>query len=189
MTRKEFVVQHYGGDVVDDEVFGGMQGCPAHYKKLVEIDSSITGSAWNGCCGAGTPIDNNVCTACWNKEIPGTKKTRPHGFRLEKKEELSVEEALEKAVYDCDSCKNEHICKYSDAFRQYTRAIYEVEIAKVSDLNLNQLGIRLRTPMCKRYQAKIEQSEIDRYIFECQLKDLNRDVIKKLFNEDKEETK
>ena len=38
MTRREFVIKNYGENVVDDGVFGGIQGCPAHYKKLVDAD-------------------------------------------------------------------------------------------------------------------------------------------------------
>lgn len=193
MTRREFMIKNYGNDVVDDEVFGGIQGCPGHYKKLVDADKSITsGTAYGACLMKPGQLSDEVCTKCWDQEIPGTKKTRPHGFRLEKvekKEELSPEEALERAVYECDSCKYESICKYSDAFRQYTREIYREEIAKVTDFNLSELGIRLRTPTCKRYQARIEQSEINRYIFEAQLTNLNQETIRRLFGEDKEEKK
>ena len=50
MTRREFVIKNYGNDVVDDEVFGGIQGCPAHYKKLVDADKSITSGTVYGPC-------------------------------------------------------------------------------------------------------------------------------------------
>ena len=189
MTRREFVIKNYGSDVVDDEVFGGIQGCPAHYKKLVEVDKSITGAKWNGSCSAGVRIDNDICTKCWNEEIPGTKKTRPHGFRLEKKEEISPEEALKRAVCDCDSCKNQDLCKFEDQFRGMTRQVYAICLREIPHYNLQSLGIRLSPIHCKRYEMSVNVDELNKCIFEMKAQDLTQEMVRKIFDIGSKENK
>ena len=56
MTRREFVIKNYGENVVDEGVFGGIQGCPAHYKKLVALDPSCNAS----CVGQPSCKDNGL---------------------------------------------------------------------------------------------------------------------------------
>lgn len=58
MTRREFVIQTYGENVVDDGVFGGIQGCPGHYKKLVDADKSIISGESYGACIEPSPRYN-----------------------------------------------------------------------------------------------------------------------------------
>ena len=112
MTRREFVIKNYGENVVDEDVFGGIQGCPGHYKKLVDADKSITsGTAYGACIMKPGLLTNEVCAKCWNQEIPGTEKSLPHCFLLEKVEKavmeayLSIKEAIDCAVFDCDFCE------------------------------------------------------------------------------------
>ena len=50
MTRREFVIENYRENLVDDNAFGGIQGCPANYKKLVDADKSITSGTAYGAC-------------------------------------------------------------------------------------------------------------------------------------------
>lgn len=189
MTRREFVIKNYGSDVVDD-VFGGIQGCPAHYKKLVEVDKSITSAAHYACCIEKThELSNDVCTRCWNQEIPGTKKTRPHGFRLEKEEEISPEETLERAVCECDSCKNRDLCKFEDQFRGMTRQVYEICLREIPHYNLQNLGIRLSPLHCKRYEMSVNIDELNKCIFEMNAQDLTQEMIRKIFDIDSKENK
>lgn len=190
MTRREFVIKNYGGDIVDDDVFGGIQGCPAHYKKLVEVDKSITSAASYGACSSKPgPLSNEVCTKCWNEEIPGTKKTRPHGFRLEKKEEISPEEALKKAVCECDSCKNRDLCKFEDQFRGMTRQVYKICLGEIPRYNLQNLGIRLSPIHCKRYEMSVNIDELNKCIFQMKARDLTQEMIRKIFDVGSKENK
>ena len=67
MTRREFVIQNYGKEVVNDAIPCGIHGCPAMFKDLVALDPS---------CNAlriGQPCCKNnglTCTECWDAPIP-----------------------------------------------------------------------------------------------------------------------
>ena len=183
MTRREFVIKNYGSDVVDDDVFGGIQGCPTHYKKLVEVDKSITGAKWHGFCSAGVRIDNDICTKCWNEEIPGTKKTRPHGFRLEKgkskvveQAELSVKEAIDWAVCDCDTCAHQDLCRFECQFRGMTKEMYKHCIEETARYNIPELGIQMWPLHCKRYKESPDIEALNRAVFHLNAQDLTFDV-------------
>lgn len=196
MTRREFVIRNYGRDVVDDEVFGGIQGCPAHYKKLVDVDSSITGAAWHGCCTAGTRIDNDICTKCWNEEIPGTKKTRPHGFRLEKEKakvveqaELSVKEAIDRAVCECDTCAHRDLCRFECPFRDLTKSMYQHCINEVARYNIGSLGIQMLPLHCKRYEESPDIEALNRATFHLKAQDLTEEMVRKIFDMGSKEKK
>ena len=67
MTRREFVIKNYGKEVADDGVFGGIQGCPSHYQKLVALDPSCNALY----VGQPSCKDNCLtCIECWNTPIP-----------------------------------------------------------------------------------------------------------------------
>ena len=192
MTRREFVIKNYGENVVDDGVFGGIQGCPAHYKKLVDIDKSITsGKAYGACIMKPGELTNEVCAKCWDQEIPGTKKTRPNGFRLEKKEEseLSVKEAIDRAVCDCDTCTHQDLCRFTCKFRGMTQQMYKHCIEETARYNLPELGIQIRPLHCKRYEPSPTIEALNTAVFHLQAQHLTDEMVRKIFNEEPKENK
>lgn len=197
MTRREFVIKNYGSDVVDDDVFGGIQGCPAHYKKLVEVDKSITSAAHYACCIEKThELSNEVCTKCWNEEIPGTKKTRPHGFRLEKgkskvveQADLSIKEAIDRAVCDCDTCAHQDLCRFECQFRGMTKEMYKHCIEETARYNIPELGIQMWPLHCKRYKESPDIEALNRAVFHLNAQDLTNEMVRKIFDVGSKESK
>lgn len=197
MTRREFVIKNYGENVVDDGVFGGIQGCPAHYKKLVEADKSIISGAAYGAACIMKPgrLTNEVCAKCWNQEIPGTKKTRPNGFRLEKKEkaaeepELPIKEAIDRATCDCDTCTHHDLCRFECQFRGMTKEMYKHGIEEVERYNLPELGIQMRPLHCKRYEPSPTIEALDTAVFQLKTQHLTDELIRKIFDEEPKESK
>ena len=151
MTRKEWMLKNHP-DIVGDRFKGGVIGCPGSHCDLVNIDPSAAGLGSIRCS-----MDPD-CTACWNQEIPGTKKTRPHGFRLEKKEkpaeelELSIKEAIDRGACDCDTCAHQDICRFECQFRGMTKEMYRHCIEETARYNIPELGIQMRPLHCKRYE-------------------------------------
>lgn len=203
MTRREFVIKNYGSDVVDDEVFGGIQGCPAHYKKLVDADKSITsGAAYGTCIMAPGQLTDEVCRKCWDQEISDTKKTRPHhGFRLEKKDEpltpekivkdagLSIKEAIRRATCDCDTCTHQNICRFECKFRGLTNEMYQHCILETARYNLPELGIQMRPLHCKRYEESSRIDALNTAVFHLKTQHLTDEMVRKIFGEEPKESK
>nr|DAR34213.1 MAG TPA: hypothetical protein [Caudoviricetes sp.] len=192
MTRREFVIKNYGENVVDDGVFGGIQGCPAHYKKLVDADKSITsGTAYGACIMKPGQLTNEVCAKCWDQEILGTKKTHPQGFRLEKKEkpELSMKEAIDRATCDCDTCAHQDICRFECQFRGMTKEMYKHCIEETARYNLPELGIQIRPLHCKRYEPSRTIEELNTAVFHLQAQHLTDELVRKIFDEEPQENK
>lgn len=196
MTRREFVIQNYGENVVNDNAFGGIQGCPANYKKLVEADKSITsGTAYGTCIMKPGQLTNEVCTKCWNRGIPGTKKTRLNGFRLEKMEEavkeadLSIKEAIDRATCDCDTCAHQDICRFECQFRGMTKEMYKHCIEETARYNLPELGIQMRPLHCKRYDTSPTIEELNTAVFHLKAQHLTDELVRKIFDEEPKENK
>lgn len=191
MTRREFVIKNYGENVVDDNAFGGIQGCPANYKKLVDADKSITsGTAYGACIMKPGQLTNEVCTKCWNQEIPGTKETSPHGFRLEKVEkavkeaDLSIKEAIDRAVCDCDTCAHQDLCQFECPFRGMTKEMYKHCIEETARYNIPELGIQMRPLHCKRYEPSPTIEELNTAVFHLQAQHLTDELVRKIFDEE-----
>lgn len=196
MTRREFVIKNYGENVAYDNVFGGIQGCPAHYKKLVDADKSITsGTAYGACIMKPGLLTNEVCAKCWDQEIPGTKKTRSNGFRLEKKEksaeepELSVKEAIDRATCDCDTCTHHDLCRFEHQFRGMTKEMYLHCIEETARYNIPELGIQMRPLHCKRYEPTPTIEALDTAVFQLKAQHLTDELIRKIFDEEPKESK
>lgn len=197
MTRREFVIKNYGENVMDDGVFGGIQGCPGHYKKLVDADKSITSASqpYGTCRKKGEPFSDRVCTECWNQEIPGTKKTSPNGFRLEKVEkavkeaDLSIKEAIDRATCDCDTCAHQDVCRFTCQFRGMTKEIYKHCIEETARYNLPDLGIQMRPLHCKRYEPTPTIEALNTAVFHLQAQHLTDELIRKIFDEEPKESK
>ena len=196
MTRREFVIQNYGENVVDDGVFGGIQGCPGHYQKLVEADRSIiSASRSNTCLRRGEPFSDRVCTECWNQEIPETKKTHPNGFRLEKVEkavkeaDLSIKEAIDRAVCDCDTCAHQDLCRFEAPFRGMTKEMYKHCIEETARYNIPELGIQMRPLHCKRYEPSPAIEDLNTAVFQLKAQHLTDELIRKIFDEEPKESK
>ena len=192
MTRREFVIENYGKEVVDDGVFGGIQGCPAHYNKLVDADKSIiSGKSYGACIMKPGKLTNEVCTKCWNQEIPGTKKTRPNGFRLEKKEEpeLSVKEAIDRATCDCDTCAHQDLCRFECQFRGMTKEMYKHCIEETARYNIPELGIQMRPLHCKRYEPSPTIEKLNTAVFQLKAQHLTDELVRKIFDEEPKESK
>lgn len=198
MTRREFVIKNYGSDVVDDEVFGGIQGCPGHYKKLVDADKSITsGAAYGTCIMAPGQLTDEVCRKCWDQEISDTKKTRPHyGFRLEKgkaimveEPELSIKEAIDRATCDCDTCAHQDLCRFECKFRGMTKEMYKHYIEETVRYNLRHLGIQMRPLHCKRYEESSKIDALNTAVFHLKAQHLTDEMVRKIFGEEPKEKK
>lgn len=196
MTRREFVIKNYGENVMDDGVFGGIQGCPANYKKLVDADKSITsGKEYGTCIMKPGQLTNEVCAKCWDQEIPGTKKTRPNGFRLEKKKklveevELSIKEAIDRATCDCDTCAHQDVCRFECRFRGMTKEMYKHCIEETAQYNLQELGIQMRPLHCKQYEPSRTIEELNTAVFHLQVQHLTDELVRKIFDEEPKENK
>lgn len=197
MTRREFMIKNYGNDVVDDEVFGGIQGYPGHYKKLVDADTSITsGAAYGACIMKPGQLTDEICRKCWDQEIPGTKKTRPHGFRLEKGKAIvveeadpSIKEAIDRAVCDCDTCAHQDVCRFECRFRGMTKEIYKHCIEETTRYNLPELGIQMRPLHCKRYELSPAIENLNTAVFHLKAQHLTDEMVRKIFGEEPKESK
>ena len=149
MTRREFMEKNHP-DALGDRFKGGVLACPRNYRDLADIDPSAA-----ECSSIRCGMDTK-CTACWNQEIPGTTETRPHGFRLEKKEkpaeelELSTKEAIDRAVCDCDTCTHQDLCRFECQFRGMTKEMYKHCIEQTARHNIPELRIQMRPIHCKR---------------------------------------
>lgn len=195
MTRREFVIKNYGENVVNNDAFGGISGCPNCYNKLIEVDRTIASEAClANCFKNGSIPSNEVCTKCWNKEIPGTEKARPHGFRLEKVEkavkeaDLSIKEAIDRAVCDCDTCAHQDLCRFECQFRGMTKEIYKHCIEETARYNLTELGIQMRPLHCKRYEPSPTIEALNTAVFHLQAQHLTDEMVRKIFGEELKES-
>ena len=188
MTRKEWMLKNHP-DQVFARVGGGVMGCPGNYLDLVDIDPSVA-RLRSPECGM-----DPKCTACWNQEIPGTKKTRPNGFRLEKVEkavkeaDLSIKEAIDRAVCDCDTCTHRDICRFEHQFRGMTKEMYLHCIEETARYNIRELGIQMRPLHCKRYEPTPTIEALDTAVFQLKAQHLTDELIRKIFDEEPKESK
>lgn len=184
MTRKEWMLKNHP-DVVRDRCKGGVLDCPSSYRDLVNIDPSAAGL---GSIRCGMEPE---CAACWDQEIPGTEKTRSHGFRLEKKEEpeLSVKEAIDRATCDCDTCTHQDLCRFECQFRGMTKEMYKHCIEETARYNLPELGIQIRPLHCKRYEPTPTIEALNTAVFHLQAQHLTDEMVRKIFDEEPKESK
>ncbi len=187
MTRREFVIKNYGENVVDDLIFCGIHGCPGHYPKLVALDPSCNPLY----VGQPSCKDNGLtCMECWNQEIPGTKRTRPNGFRLEKVEkavkeaDLSIKEAIDRAVCDCDTCAHQEVCRFECQFRGMTKEMYKHCIEETARYNIPELGIQMRPLHCKRYEPSPTIEGLNTAVFHLKAQHLTDELVRKIFGEE-----
>lgn len=192
MTRREFVLRNYGKKFVNDTIPEGIRGCPGSYEDLVALDPSCNALR----IGQPSCKDNGLtCTECWNQEIPGTKKTRPKGFRLEKTEkpvekpELSIKEAIDRATCDCDTCAHQDVCRFECRFRGMTKEIYKHCIEETARYNLPELGIQMRPLHCKRYEPSRTIEELNTAVFHLKAQHLTDELVRKIFDEEPKESK
>lgn len=188
MTRKEWMLKHH-----PNEVFpmgrGGVVGCPGNYLDLVDIDPSTAELRSPDC------HMYPHCTDCWNQEIPGTKKTSPHGFRLEKVEkavkeaDLSIKEAIDRAVCDCDTCAHQDLCRFECQFRGMTKEMYRHCIEETARYNIPELGIQMRPLHCKRYEPSPTIKDLNTAVFQLKAQNLTDELIRKIFDEEPKESK
>lgn len=183
MTRREFMEKNHP-DVVGDRFRGGVIGCPGTYLDLVDIDPSTAGLR-SPKCGM-----EPECAKCWNQEIPGTKKTRPHGFRLEKVEkavkeaDLSIKEAIDRATCDCDTCAHQDLCRFECQFRGMTKEMYRHCIEETARYNIPELGIQMRPLHCKRYEPSPAIEDLNTVVFHLQAQHLTDEMVRKIFDEE-----
>ena len=188
MTRKEWMLKNHP-DVVFPMVRGGVVGCPGTYLDLVDVDPSTTGLRSPEC------HMYPHCTDCWNQEIPGTKKTSLHGFRLEKVEkavkeaDLSIKEAIDRATCDCDTCAHQDLCRFSCQFRGMTKEIYKHCIEEATRYSLSQLGIQMRPLHCKRYEPSPAIEKLNSAVFQLKAQHLTDELVRKIFDEEPKESK
>ena len=188
MTRKEWMLKNHP-NAVRDRYRGGVLACPNTYSDLADIDPSAAECSSIHC---GMYLD---CTACWNQEIPGTKKTRPHGFRLEKVEkavkeaDLSIKEAIDRAVCDCDTCTHRDICRFEHQFRGMTKEMYRHCIEETARYNIPELGIQMRPLHCKRYEPSPAIEDLNTAVFQLKAQNLTDELVRKIFDEEPKESK
>lgn len=185
MTRKEWIEKNLPA-YINRNAGGGVVGCPRSYRELVRIDPGVLISCKN---------NGITCTECWNQEIPGTKKTRQNGFRLEKKEkpaeepELLVKEAIDRAVCDCDTCAHQDLCRFERQFHGMTKEMYKHCIEETARYNLPELGIQMRPLHCKRYEPSPTIEGLNTAVFHLQAQHLKDELIRKIFDEEPKESK
>lgn len=191
MTRREFVIKNYGKEVMDEGVFGGIIGCPGRYNMLIEADRTLASAAClDNCFKKGRTPSNEVCTKCWNQEIPRTEKTHLHGFRLEKVEkavkeaDLSIKEAIDRAVCDCDTCAHQDICRFECQFRGMTKEMYKHCIEETARYNVPELGIQMRPLHCKRYEPSPAIEDLNTAVFHLKAQHLTDEMVRKIFDEE-----
>lgn len=188
MTRKEWMLKNHP-DVVCDGYRGGVLACPPNYRDLADIDPSAAEFSSISC-----GIDPD-CTACWNQEIPGTTETRPHGFRLEKKEkpaeeaDLSIKEAIDRATCDCDTCAHQDLCRFESQFRGITKEMYRHCIEETARYNIPELGIQMRPLHCKRYEPTPTIEKLNTAVFQLKAQNLTDELIRKICDEEPKESK
>ena len=188
MTRKEWMLKNHP-DAVRDRYRGGVLACPHTYSDLADIDPSAAECSSIRC---GMYID---CTTCWDQEIPETKKTRPNGFRLEKVEkavkeaDLSIKEAIDRAVCDCDTCTHQDLCRFSCQFRGMTKQMYQHCIEETARYNLPDLGIQMRPLHCKRYEPSQAIEDLNTAVFQLKAQHLTDELLRKIFDEEPKESK
>ena len=193
MTRKGWMLKNHP-DIVGDGYRGGVLACPHTYSDLVDIDPSAAECS-SIRCGMDPGGWSDNCTTCWNQEIPGTEKTRPHGFRLEKVEkavkeaELSIKEAIDRAVCDCDTCSHRDICRFEHQFRGMTKEMYKHCIEETARYNIPELGIQMRPLHCKRYEPSPAIEALDTAVFQLKAQHLTDELIRKIFDEEPKESK
>lgn len=183
MTRREFMEKNHP-DVVGDNFRGGVLACPRNYRDLADIDPSVAKCS-SIRCGM-----NPECTACWNQEIPETKKTRPQGFRLEKVEkavkeaDLSIKEAIDQAICDCDTCAHQDVCRFECQFRGMTKEMYKHCIEETARYNIPELGIQMRPLHCKRYEPTPAVEDLNTTVFHLKAQHLTDEMVRKIFDEE-----
>lgn len=188
MTRREFMEKNHP-DVVGDRFRGGVLACPRNYRDLADIDPSAAGLSSTRCS-----MDSD-CTACWNQEIPETKKTHPNGFRLEKVEkavkeaDLSIKEAIDRAVCDCDTCAHQDLCRFEAPFRGMTKEMYKHCIEETARYNIPELGIQMRPLHCKRYEPSPAIEDLNTAVFQLKAQHLTDELLRKIFDEEPKESK
>lgn len=188
MTRKEWMLKNHPNEVFP-MVRGGVVGCPGTYLDLVDVDPSTAGLRSPDC------HMYPHCTDCWNQEIPETKKTSPHGFRLEKVEkavkeaDLSIKEAIDRATCDCDTCTHQDICRFEGPFRWMTKEMYRHCIEETARYNLPELGIQMRPLHCKRYEPSPTIEKLNTAVFQLKAQHLTDELVRKIFDEEPKESK
>lgn len=193
MTRKEWMLKNHP-DVVGDGFRGGVLACPRNYRDLADIDPSVAECS-SIRCGMDPGGWSDNCTTCWNQEIPGTEKTRPHGFRLEKVEkavkeaDLSIKEAIDRATCDCDTCAHQDLCRFEHQFRGMTKEMYQHCIEETARYNIPELGIQMRPLHCKRYEPSPTIEDPNTAVFHLQAQHLTDELIRKIFDEEPKENK
>lgn len=193
MTRREFMEKNHP-DVVGDGFRGGVLACPRNYRDLADIDPSVAECS-SIRCGMDPGGWSDNCTTCWNQEIPGTEKTRPHGFRLEKVEkvvkeaDLSIKEAIDRATCDCDTCTHQDLCRFESQFRGMTKEMYKHCIEETARYNIPELGIQMRPLHCKRYEVSPTMEDLNTAVFQLKAQHLTDELVRKIFDEETKESK
>lgn len=202
MTRKEWMLKNHP-NAVGDGYRGGVLSCPGKYRDLVDIDPSAAGlihmceECWNQELSSVkcSMHPDQVCTECWNQEIPGTKKARPHGFRLEKVEkvveeaDLPIKEAIDRATCDCDTCAHQDLCRFEGRFRWMTKEMYRHFIEETAQYNIPELGIQMRPLHCKRYEPLPAIEKPNTAVFQLKAQHLTDELVRKIFDEEPKESK
>ena len=191
MTRREFMEKNHP-EAISGVYAALIDGCPGMYEDLVALDPSCDMTYYGRCRRKATMT---TCEECWNQEIPGTKKTRPNGFRLEKKEkpaeeaDLSIKEAIDRAVCDCDTCTHRDICRFECQFRGMTKEMYRHCIEETARYNIPELGIQMRPLHCKRYEPSPAIEDLNTAVFQLKAQHLTDELIRKIFDEEPKESK
>lgn len=69
MTRKEWVEQHYPGNVKDNFI-AGVLACPYVYPELCKLDPNIKETMICPGLPAGVRFNGGKCDECWNTPLP-----------------------------------------------------------------------------------------------------------------------
>ena len=191
MTRREFVEKNHPEEIIGIHA-KFVSGCPGMFQDLVALDPSCDMTYYGRCRCKATMT---TCDECWNQEIPGTEKTSPNGFRLEKKEkpaeeqELSIKEAIDQATCDCDTCAHQDLCRFEHQFRGMTKEMYRHCIEETARYNIPELGIQMRPLHCKRYEPSPTIEDLNTAVFQLKAQHLTDEMVRKIFDEVLKESK
>lgn len=131
MTRREFVKLYHPSHV--DQLFeGGVCGCPNKYLDLCEADSTARRAAHvMGCKIQGAPIDDDVCTKCWDAEIPETAAETSEDATIERIRAQILNEARDIICSDRNKQYDEpedNFAVIGELWSQYLRRAKDADI-------------------------------------------------------------
>lgn len=146
MTRRDFMRLHHPS-AVGSLYDGGVCSCPEDYPDLCKADPAAQQAAnAMGCQIPGAPIDEDVCTKCWDAEIPETAAETSEGVAIERIRAQILNEARDIICSDRNKQYGEpedNFAVIGELWSQYLRR------AKGADIDLNGYDVGMLMALFK----------------------------------------